>query len=61
MAATHMRIQNVIIYKRYVRDLLFTEDQLKVVFIGGRAQVFKLEYAPSKDEIAAYESELEDR
>lgn len=61
MAATHMRIQNVIIYKRYVRDLLFTEDQLKVVFIGGRAQVFKLEYAPSQDEIAAYESELEDR
>ena len=61
MAATHMRIQNVIIYKRYVRDLLFTEDQLKVVFIGGRAQVFKLEYVPSQDEIAAYESELEDR
>jgi len=61
MADTHMRIQNVILYKRYVRDLIFNEDQLKVVFVGGRSSKFKLHTAPTAAEIAAYESELEDR
>ncbi len=61
MAASHMRVQDVIVYKRYVRDFLFDDDKLTVVYIGGRKEHFKLHTAPTADEIASYEAELEDR
>ena len=59
--ATHMLIQNVIVYKRYVRDILFHGQTLIVVYAGGRKECFKLLEAPTKEEIAAYEQELEDK
>lgn len=61
MANSHMRIQNVILYKRYVRHLLFREDVMTVEYIGGKKESFKLVTAPTPEEVAAYEMELEDR
>ena len=59
--ATHMQIKNVIVYKRYVRDLLFNKNKLTVVYVGGRRECFKLLEEPTSSEIAAYEQELEDK
>jgi len=61
MAATHMKVQNVIVYKRYVRNFLFDGNKFTVVYIGGRKEEFLLDYPPSKQEISGYEAELEDR
>lgn len=61
MANTHMQIQNVILYKRYVRDLLFSGKTLSVFHVGGRKSTFTLHRAPTEEEIKGYETELEDR
>lgn len=61
MANTHMRVQNVIVYKRYVRDFLFDKEHFTVVYVGGRKEHFILPVAPTAEEIATYETELEDR
>lgn len=61
MAKTHMIIQNVILMKRYVRHLLFVGDVMTVEYVGGNKIPYKLETAPSAEEIATYELELEDR
>lgn len=61
MANTHMRVQNVIVYKRYVRDFLFDNTDFTVVYVGGRKEHFKLPLAPTAEEIANYETELEDK
>ena len=47
--------------KRYVRHLLFVEDVMTVEYVGGNKIPYKLETAPSAEEIATYELELEDR
>lgn len=56
-----MKVQNVIVYKRYVRDFFFDGNKFTVVYIGGRKGEFLLDYPPSKQEIAALEAELENR
>jgi len=56
-----MKVQNVIVYKRYVRNFLFDGNKFTVVYIGGRKEEFLLDYPPSKQEISGYEAELEDR
>lgn len=61
MADSHMQIQNVILMKRYVRHLLFTDNTLVVEYVGGTKSRHTLETAPTQEEIEAYETELEDR
>lgn len=61
MAATHMIIENIILMKRYVRHLLFNGNRLCVEYVGGRRVWYGLEYEPTAEEIAAWETELEDR
>ena len=61
MALSHIKVQNVFVLKRYVRQFMFKENQFTVIFIGGRKAHFTLDYAPTKSEIAWYEAELEDR
>lgn len=61
MAKSHMLIQNLILWKRYVRHLLFCGDVVTVEYSGGKKENFKLEHAPTAEEVAAYEAELEDR
>lgn len=61
MAKSHMLIQNLILWKRYVRHLLFTGAVVTIEYVGGRKESFKLEHEPTTEEVAAYEAELEDR
>lgn len=61
MAATHMRVQNVILFKRYVTHLLFHKSRLTVVYRGGNRACFNLMTEPTEQEVAGYLAELEDR
>ena len=61
MAASHMVIENIILMKRYVRHLLFNGARLCVEYVGGKRMWYNLEYEPTTDEVAAWETELEDR
>lgn len=61
MAASHMVIQNIILMKRYVRHLLFDKKRLGVEYVGGRVVWYTLESEPSVEDVAAWETELEDR
>ena len=61
MSNTHMLIQNVIIFKRYVRDVFFKENKLTVVYYGNKTERFELISAPTEEEIILFKKELEDR
>jgi len=61
MANSHVKIQNVILLKRYVKVMSFNDNKLHVEYLGGRKEDFVLDYPPTKNEIAVYEAELEDR
>lgn len=61
MAASHMRIQNVILFKRYVRALVFKGTRLTVTYTGGQTAVFTLLTEPTELEVSGYLAELEDR
>ena len=61
MANSHVKIQNVIVLKRYVASMQFHDNKLHVEYIGGRTEDFTLDYPPTQQEIASYEAELEDR
>lgn len=67
MATTHIRIQNVILLKRYVRDMQFEVNAtantcvLHVVYMGGRKDSFALDTVPTAQQISGYKAELEDR
>ena len=54
MAKSHMLIQNLILWKRYVRHLLFTGAVVTIEYVGGRKESFKLEHEPTTDEVTAY-------
>ena len=61
MAASHMIIQNIILMKRYVRHLLFQGNRMCVEYVGGNRIWYTLESEPSAEDVASWETELEDR
>ena len=61
MAATHMRVKNVILFKRYLTHLLFHKKLLTVIYRGGNRAHFVLDSEPTEQEVAAYLAEVEDR
>jgi hypothetical protein len=61
MADTHMRIQNVILWKRYIVGLEFVNTRLTVTYSGGAKEYYTIDSTVTPEEIAAYKAELEDR